>query len=702
MSFFAAIAAASPKGVSGTTPPPTPSEPMSLVIDAENFFFDKSAYIALGQSPDTQLWSQCSVYHNGKSYYIFQQHNANKNGIVVVDSRYGLRPIHLTKGPNGMWNEHDRPVIKFQGNRMFIVQEDAHSANPLTIHKAKIDNEALFFTPNYRIVDTEAIEYPNIYEVGGKYVITGQVGNDSAYVVNTAQDLENQTAWTPSGATAYNPILTRKVDEDQRYQLSVSNKHFSTDVVFISGGRTNGLERVDQEPYWFRLNVFRGRLNADNTMSYYTIDGRFIATGGISVAQLDLGEYFELPSTQTARVPQNTLDENGNFYSLHENGTGGLILTIWKTSSTTPVNQAITLPDNPTLVGGDRRQVGAGSQVMVFGGKIHIFVKVDNGTRTIIHYYSSSDEGVNWTFIQSIDFGFNVVNIKVPDNYAQIPTGESFLMIAGESTTDFESSASLAVRKVAFNTLSAETNIYDTVPVITEAAFNASSILNYSIETGKINNTGTTLDSIIDQSPNAAVVNALGAPQLDSDTAPSYVTFDGVNDAFSLNPAILAANKVYLVLGVVKTITNNASPLSISNNTVSNAYIVPFLKSDAIYHAHDSGTAGTVKGDTTPNADFNIVAWLYRGRQHDVPMWLNGKTQMRIVTAAMGAEEGSYTLTQGNTNLEIGRLVRTSTSYYNFQMKHVSVHEVGSETQILERIKYLGNKYGITLINAYR
>lgn len=701
MSVFFNIAASAFRGVTSGTPPV--AQEVILVVDTENFTFDKNSYKGLGQSPDNQLWSQSSVYHNGKSYYVFQQNNNHKNGMIELSAVHGLRPVHITKGPNGMWNEHDRPVIKFQGDRMFVVQEDAHSSNPLTIHKAKNDNEGFFFTPNFRIIDTEAIEYPNLYEIGGKYVLTGQVGNDSAYVVNTAQDLENQAAWTPSGATAYTPILSRKVDEDQRYQLAVSNKHFSTDVVFVSGGRTNGLERVDEEPYWFRLNVFKGRLNADNSMSYYTMDNRLIANGGISTTQLDEGEYFSLPSTQTARVPQNTLDENGNFYSLHEDGNGALMLTIWKTNSATPINRVAVLPDSPTLVGGDRRQVGAGTHVMVFGGKVHIFAKVNNGTRTIIHYYTSNNEGVSWVFQQAIDFGFSVVNLKVPDNYAQIPLGESFLMIAGESTTAENSIANLAVRKVAFDSLSVESNIYDSIASITEASFNASSILNYSIEAGKITNTGLTINTLIDQSPNANNLTSIGSPQIDNSTTPTFITFDGVNDAFSINPATLAANNAYLVLGVVKTVVNNAAPISISNNTVSNSYIVPYLKSDGIYNQHNSsGTVGTVKGDTSPNVEFNVCAWLYRGRQHDVPMWLNGKMQMRNETAAMGQEEGSYTLLTGSTNIEIGRLVRNTTSYYNFQMKHLSAHAVNSEAEILERIKFLGNKYGITLQNAYR
>jgi len=35
-------------------------------------------------------------------------------------------------------------------------------------------------------------------------------------------------------------------------------------------------------------------------------------------------------------------------------------------------------------------------------------------------------------------------------------------------------------------------------------------------------------------------------------------------------------------------------------------------------------------------------------------------------------------------------------------MKHISIHSVTSEQDVLDRIKYLGIKYGITLLNAYR
>jgi len=117
----------------------------------------------------------------------------------------------------------------------------------------------------------------------------------------------------------------------------------------------------------------------------------------------------------------------------------------------------------------------------------------------------------------------------------------------------------------------------------------------------------------------------------------------------------------------------------------------------------DSPTIEEVKGDTIITAGYHVIAWMYGGSREDVRMWVDGRLQLRnVITTPTPLIEGTYILPNGTTNISIGKLVRTTTSYYNFKMKHISLHQLNSEAQILERTKFLANKYGITLLNAYR
>jgi hypothetical protein len=54
------------------------------------------------------------------------------------------------------------------------------------------------------------------------------------------------------------------------------------------------------------------------------------------------------------------------------------------------------------------------------------------------------------------------------------------------------------------------------------------------------------------------------------------------------------------------------------------------------------------------------------------------------------------------TNLEIGRLVRTTTTFQNFEWKHIAISSTPMGwTELSRSMKYLANKYGITLNTFY-
>ena len=673
----------------------------NLVVDSNTEILD-SNYMIVAAQPSNKLLSPNILYKNNKTIWPFLTNKANEYGILEYDSLFGLRPPHINKGAPLNFNTHDNPILHYEGDKLFLVQENDHNANPLKLHKSVSDNDSLIIEGNVQDISTNAMTYPNIYKNNGVTIIIGQYNdNFSGFIYNNSGNIEGAYADQKS-------ILINDVDEVERYQHGIDNKQVSSDIIFGSVGRND----VPAIPVWFRYNIFRAVWNSvTNNLDYYTIDGTFIKSGEMTANEATSGQYYYTgSSTNQGYIPEVSQDQLGNVISVHGDGSGGYMLSAWKSEAgSTPTNTPINLPDAPTLVESSANSACA-NIIFLALNNIHVFFKVNNGVRVIVREYRTVDEGVSWTFIQDIDFGFDVVRMGLANNYLEIGNNKNFMLIAGgfgNLTSSSSDRITVGIKKAAFGSLQSTTNIYDSLPLITEASFNSSSILNYSIESGKITNTGTTIDSLIDQSPNVNDLVSNGSPVLDNETTPTEVTLDGINDFFSIDPSLLVPNKNYLILSLIDPLSGRASALNISNSINDTSFINSIVDNDTVnkishQSRYNAQQVNTVIGDTVMPTGYVLAAWLYRGSYHDVPMWLNGKMQKRVMVDEPPVDEGSYILPNGNTNFEIGRLVRTSTNYFNFKMKHTSVHEISSEQDVLDRIKFLGNKYGITLLNAYR
>jgi len=673
----------------------------ALSFDSATMVLDSANYQPQGNAQLSQLYTPSILYRNGKTLVVNKK--LGVDSILVSElTPNGLRPPHQIGGSklNGT-NYHDQPIFHWDANRLFVIQEDNHGVSPTAYHKASVDNDSLIVNSNSGVLGQTAhsgdIVYPNIYTSNAKKVIIGRYGIDggSLYEAGYRWSDSMEGIWADSVR-----LMVKRTGMDRRYQQGMFTGAVSGDIIISSFERNTAGE-------WVRGNVFRFKIKADGTLDVFTINGTFIRNGIMSVLESDIGQYFEYGGTN-AFIPVCDIDADENFYSIQKNGVN-YVLSIWKVTQSAPTDITINFPDSPTLVEGLPTQNHAVRFIMpVSLSEIYIFVSVNNGVYGVIRQYKSINEGASWTFVQDIDFGQNVVKFHLTNNYREIGNNNNFLAVAATGATDNTALAvDVFLKKAAFGAIQTETNIYDSLTPISEVVFNANSVLNYSIETGKINNTGTTLNSLIDQSPNAVTELAFGSPVLDNGTTPSYVTFDGVNDYVSLDPALLLANNAYLILEVIDANGVDTYPLNISNNAATDRYILPEIQAALTAKmANRVRRTGmpleTVLGDTETSAGFHIYAWLYRGFGNDVPMWLDGKMQLRNMTGATTINEGSYTIAEGNTNLEIGRLVRTSILYNSFKMKHISIHSVTSEQDVLDRIKYLGIKYGITLLNAYR
>ena len=670
-----------------------------ITFEAETLELSTANYEMQSEIVLHTLYSPVIFYKDGVTTALLKKEGTG-NFWVIQNTPYGMKPPHMVRGTiENLVDYHDQPILNWQGDRLFIVQEDGHGGFPTKYHKAKELNDAMFFDSNAGNVGS-SIVYPIIDQKNSKTVVVGRHSGSflSGYNINQTNDIEG--AWG-----TVRDLITKAGDEERRYQFGAQNKSGSTRVTVLSCARNAS----SGDPNWWRFNVVELEPLANDTADIYTIDGTLIQNGTVSVAQAAASALvFEAPSnTDQCYMPVFDIDNTGNFYFICKDPTEGKYVLITHKKTGTKSSAFINFPDTPTLVENEPIQWGAVKLIVPFAANnVHIFVNVNNGTRVVVRQYKTTDEGATWAFVQDIDFGVSVYNFRIIENRNDVGNDKNFLALASGYSPSVSTPTFVMAKKMAFGAIQAETNVYDTIPLITEAANNASALFGMKIESGKINNTGTTLDSIIDQATGNPI-NTLGSPVLDSDTTPTFVTFDGVDDAISLDPTILTPEKGILFVAVVADAVADAAVFSISNNTNLNSFINPSLNSGGRNKItnntrYNVPEVNQVDGDTNLPSGYSTVAWLYRGKFNDVPMWVNGKMQTRNVEMATTDEEGGYILPNGNTNLELGRLVRTSIAYYGQKFKYAYIHEVTSEKQVLERIKYAANFAGTTLQNAYR
>lgn len=667
--------------------------------------YPKYEYGVFRKSPVNQLFTPTGIYKNGRTYFAMLDYLLKKVSIVMYDKNYGIDEMTALRGAVlGTGDSHHHPIPVFQGDRMYMLQEDDHNVNPISLHKSKNDNEHLFW--DWDIADigqgSDAPGYANFYDINGTMVVVHQYNDSEAgYNINTSGNIES--GWDQ---VAKKIVARNTADETQRYQLGLYNKESYSRFRVVSVGRN-----VDK---WFRFNVFDGEVNANGRLDWYTVDGTLIHLDGtITVAEADQGLiYYTGSNNNQGYIPVPASDAIGNFFMVHGDGTGGYMMSVWKKTDAAPINRAINFPDSPVLVAAEdfgtvtAPQMGACAFLMPLSvNKIYSFFKVNNGTRVIVRQYLTVDEGVSWSFVRDIDFGFDVLALQAPDNFFQIGNNTNFIFVAGGVPDGITEDVDIAAVKACFGAVQVETgDVFADAQTISESDFNLTAEYgSYFVESGKITNTGTTLNSLIDQGPNSYNINSLGSPVIDNSSTPTELVMDGNNDAFSLGAARFTGVDTILILMVVDKNGNNVAPITFSSDSDANNYITPMLRTDSDrmnwQGRYNSSTINRVTGNTPLGAGYHIAAYLFQPRS-SVVMWMDGVKQRRDVVDERTPFEGTF-LDSGWNRVEIGRLARNTTSYYSFKMKHLSIHNVSSEQQIIDRIKFLGVKYGINLSHGY-
>lgn len=224
---------------------------------------------------------------------------------------------------------------------------------------------------------------------------------------------------------------------------------------------------------------------------------------------------------------------------------------------------------------------------------------------------------------------------------------------------------------------------------------------SYYIESGKVTNTGTTLNSCIDQSPSAQDATSVGSPVMNDATTPTYLTFDGTDDALQVPTAGLTTLTEGTIIAVVKPPSGVGSQfLTFSRNSVSPFFA--FGKSSSDLTQFNDNNDIIVRGTTTVTNDFHIFVFVLQNGRCAVLHFLDGELQFRSEITP-NTTEGKFVDSYGTIDrVQIGRLFRNTTNWYSFDMKHIAIMGTPMNTEQLQRsLKYLANKYSITLTDHF-
>lgn len=639
------------------------------------------------------------IWENGRSHFVYSDISTTggRKFILTYDERYGLGRSIGFGGTNS--DGHHRPAIIKHNSKLYIVSEAEHGILPMNIWASDVNDEAMYMDLSASTIGTTAT-YPNLHQKNGIFTVLNQTNDvHASFSKNTSGNYEG--TWTVE-----EEISTRQVDEDENYVCSPSNLDaLPNEVVFVICGRNDDTA----VPTWFNKYIIRAEVTSGG-ITYYNWAKTFSTTSIISAANMtaQYRYYTTGGDTNQGYIPVLALDKLGNFYDISGDGAGGYDFVYMINGQTTPTEKAISLPGSPTIlnraaVGGEGQAGGCVYLMAESPREIYAFFRISEGGFGKIYMYRTTDLGDTWTFIQDIfdDISAHFEGIIIPNNTAQIPGNRNFIIVG----TKVESpNATLYIKRAAWGQIQTDDTqgFYDNATAYTASEYDALMLRSYYVEAGKVTNTGTVLNTCIDQSPSAQDATSTGSPVMDSSTTPTYLTFDGVNDALTVPTTgitnTLSEGTIIIVAKPTSGASNNF--LTLSRNSASP--FIGFGKSAGNLTRYIDDNTIVVEGSTTVSSAFHIFVFMLQNGRCGVLHFLDGELQWRTETTPQTTEGRFTTVHATMDRIQIGRLFRNTTNWYAFDFKHCAIMGTPMNTDQLQRsMKYLSNKYSITLTDHY-
>ncbi len=650
-----------------------------------------------------QIYCARLYWENGRTHFVFQDitTTGGRHFILTYNENYGIgRPIGYGRTST---EGHHRPVIIKHNNKLYIVSERDHNSVPLTIWSSRAADDAMLFTEEINAIGSVPT-YPCLYEKNGIFTILCQSNDTRAmYTKNTSGDFSG--TWTTE-----EEISSRQADEDEHYVAAPTNGDIlPNEIVFLIGGRNDD----PATPVWFNKYIIRAEVTASG-ITYRNWTRTFSKTSQISAAEMTTHFLYYSTGLDTAQgyIPVTAIDKVGNFYDVTGDGSGGYDFVYLLNGQSSATVKAISLPGSPTIM--DAVAIGLDAQSGQNGGCPHLlavsqdlvyaFFRINEGGLGKIYMYQTVDLGDNWTFVQDVfdDVSADIYGFTLPFNSLNIPNGRNFICAA---TGDASPNTNLYMKRVAWGSLQSDTgNMYDDFTAYSAAEYDALMLRSYYVETGKITNTGTTLNSLIDQSASVQDATAVASPVLDSSTTPTFVTFNGTNNAMTIPVTGLTALTEGTIIVVAKPVSSvNVNFVTVSRAGFTSPYQVYGKSSTEITRIFDGVSGMEARGSTTITNDFHIFVFQMSNIQNHVLQFLDGELQFRTETTP-DITEGRFTagLSPAITRVQIANLIRTSTNWYAFDLKHCAITGTPlNQEQLGRSLKYLANKYSITLVDHH-
>lgn len=653
-----------------------------------------TTYSVRSQNISTVAVAPRLLWDNGKTHFVYQDPGTGSGRafILTYDERYGIgRPIGFGTSVN--LDGHHRPAIIRYSDTLFIAHETNHNVAPIRLYKGKV-NDAMIFDRQANTIGVTPT-YLGLHIKNGVFSILNQFNDTRGGYLKNSSGVYGGT-WTTE-----DDVGLKQANEDELYTWVPNNSdQLPNELIWTLLGNND-----DTSPQTaFNRYVVRAEVTTASEATFYNWSKSFSTVGTISQANMSQYLYHTTGSDIiNAYVPIPAVDILGNYYDVAGDGSGGYRFLYLFAGQSVTTDKAITLPSSPTLIERTANQGACMSILAVNQSEIYTFWSVDDGSgNDRVYCYKTTNLGDTWVFVDDVfdDVAADINHVTIPYNSAQIPENRNFIVI-GVGTGD--PVAPIYMKRAAFGEVQTNDtqNHYDNYTAYTASEYDALMLRSYYVEAGKVTNTGTTLNTVIDQSPSAQDGTTVGSPVMDDATTPTFVSFDGSNDRIVVPTTGLLALEQGTVIMVVKNTLNTTQYFTtFTKNDAADPRIFLGAMSSNLTRWND--TNGTCDGSTVMSDAFHIIAWTFQNGRSAVLHFLDGELQFRTETNPHVAE-GAFTLDKATLDrISIGFADRATNSFYDFDFKHFAMTGTPMTTEQISRaFKYLANKYSITLVDHY-
>jgi hypothetical protein len=556
--------------------------------------------------------------------------------------------------------------------------------------------------------DTERPTYVNFVKKNGIFLASAQITD-----VDVSTFI-NQSGLFDGDWDDMNEVSTRQADEDEHYVMDVYNQEQINDELLID---ITGRDDDVTPRSWFRRYLIRANITGPGSKTFYNWDKSVSKTSRLLEADMNnYAYYYTGYDTASSLPPMPATDLNGNFYDIARDTLWGFKFIIMIQGQSIQYKD-INLPGSPipAYPPGVEAQAGPFNCIVpISPEKIYIFVRIDTGPWDKVYCYKTTDLGDTWEEIGDVfpDIDDDIRGFGYPLNGLEIPENRNFVFVATSNPDPTILTAAVYMRRAAFGTIQPEEGDPYDVTAYTESEYDDLMLRSYYVEAGKVTNTGTTCNSLIDQSASAQDATSTGSPVMDSGTTPTYVQLDGVNDFFSIPLTGVVNLTEGSIIAVVQQDAAgvNGTFLTASQHTTNNHFLLYTIRSDSVTQFNDTNSVVNRSVDTHTKTTYHIFVFTHQnaGVSGNVLHFVDGKLQKRN-PVTRNINEGSYftgTLQHTSTDwtrLLIGKLDWNSAdTFTKFRLKHLAITAEPLNTEQLKKsMRYLADKYSITLTDEY-